>query len=149
MKGNINTVDQGTMHSASAVPFPLTKFLFPSVLFSFFAPFKPHFSHLPSSSVQTIFPYLAKGRTTRIKLVLARPRSFVFWVVTGNCDETDHQSHSLSFSGDMKRETCNHVPAVTVAVFYILIHLMQILLIKKTIWLLSFLLMLGHLVWLC
>lgn len=72
-------------HSAFAVPFPFTKFLFLLVLFSFFLHSSP--TSLISQALQfrPFFPYLAKGRMTRIKLVLARPIGFVLstqWQVT-------------------------------------------------------------------
>lgn len=85
IEGNINTVDHGTVHSSCPAPFPLTKFLFLSVLFSFWLHSSP--TSLISQTLQfrPFFPYLAKGRMTRIKLVLARPKGFVLsglWQVT-------------------------------------------------------------------
>lgn len=85
IEGNINTVDHAMVHSASPAPFPLTKFLFLSVLFSFWLHSSP--TSLISKTLQPrpFFPYLAKGRMTRIKLVLAQPKVFVLseqWQVT-------------------------------------------------------------------
>jgi len=82
---NINTVDHGPVHSAALAPFPLTEFLFLSALFSFWLHSSP--TSLISQTLQSrpFFPYLAKGRMTRIKLVLARPKGFVLselWQVT-------------------------------------------------------------------
>lgn len=85
IEGNINTVDHAMVHSASPAPFLLTKFLFLSVPFSFWLHSSP--TPLISKTLQPkpFFPYLAKGRMTRIKLVLAQPRGFVLsklWQVT-------------------------------------------------------------------
>lgn len=85
IEGNINTVDHATVHSTSPAPFPLTKFLFLSAPFSFWLHSSP--TSLISKTLQPrpFFPYLAKGRMTRIKLVLAQPKGFVLsglWQVT-------------------------------------------------------------------
>lgn len=85
IEGNINTVDHRILYSAAAAPFPLTEFLFLSVHFSFLLHSRP--TSLISQALQFMlfFPYLAKGRTTRIKLVLAQPSGFVYseqWQVT-------------------------------------------------------------------
>lgn len=82
---NINTVDHGMVHSVCPAPFSLTEFLFLSVPFSFWLHSIP--TSLISQTLQSrpFFPYLAKGRMTRIKLVLARPKGFVLaelWQVT-------------------------------------------------------------------
>lgn len=100
---NINTVDHGTVHSASPAPFPLTKFLFLSVLFSFWLHSSP--TSLISQTLQPrpFFPYLAKGRMTRIKLVLARPKGFVLselWQVTVAVT-TWNINHGRTHSGDL------------------------------------------------
>lgn len=79
IEGNINTVDGGIGLFIHSSPFPLTEFLFLSAPFSF-SPFR---ALLSSQKLQTtlFFPYLAKGRTTRIKLVLPQPLVFVpYWL---------------------------------------------------------------------
>lgn len=85
IEGNINTVGHATVHSASPAPFPLTKFLFLSVLFSLWFHSSPTSLIFQTLQTRPFFPYLAKGRMTRIKLVLAQPRGFVLselWQVT-------------------------------------------------------------------
>ncbi len=79
IEGNINTVDGGIGLFIHSSPFPLTEFLFLSAPFSF-CPFR---ELLSSQKLQTtlFFPYLAKGRMTRIKLVLPQPIVFVpYWL---------------------------------------------------------------------
>lgn len=85
IEGNINTVDHAKAHSAFPAPFPLTKFLFLSVLFSFWFHSSPTSLISKTPQLWPFFPYLAKGRLTRIKLVLAQPKGFVLselWQVT-------------------------------------------------------------------
>lgn len=79
IEGNINTVDGGIRLFIHSSPFPLTEFLFLSAPFSC-SPFR---QLLSSQKLQTtlFFPYLAKGRMTRIKLVLPQPIVFVpYWL---------------------------------------------------------------------
>lgn len=59
IEGNINTVDHGTVHSASAAPFPLTEFLFLSVFYSFLLHSSP--TSLIFQALHAIFPIPCKG----------------------------------------------------------------------------------------
>lgn len=119
IEGNINTVDHAMVHSDAPAPFPLTEFLFLSLLFSFWIHSGPTSLISKTLKFRPFFPYLAKGRMTRIKLVLAQPKGFVLselWQVTVTMIRRII-NHQPILSGDMAQaaraagsaDTCQHI----------------------------------------
>lgn len=115
IQGNINTVDHGTVLSACPAPFSLTEFLFLSALFSFWFHSSPASLIYRALQSRPFFPYLAKGRTTRIKLVLARPKGFVLselWQVTVTMMSRIINHYSVFSRNLIQNVRCEQVPAV-------------------------------------